>query len=56
VRKISYRVALAVGTEAVRADLTSISIDAVERAVTNKMWTPRYVPLKHCGALGHLSG
>lgn len=47
VREISYRVALAVQADAVRAGLTSISIDALQRAVTNKMWAPQYVPLKH---------
>ena len=47
VRAISYRVALAVGAEAVRAGLTSIKFDSLERAVTDKMWTPQYVPLKH---------
>lgn len=47
VREISYRVALTVGAEAVRAGSTSISFDALEHAVTNKMWTPQYVPLKH---------
>jgi malate dehydrogenase (oxaloacetate-decarboxylating) len=47
VQEVSYRVALAVGAEAVRAGLTSIGPDSLERAVTNKMWTPRYVPLKH---------
>ena len=46
-REISYRVALAVGTEAVRAGLTSMRLNSLERAVTNKMWTPQYVPLKH---------
>ena len=46
VREISYRVALAVGAEAVRAGLTTTSLDSLESAVTNKMWTPRYVPLK----------
>jgi hypothetical protein len=46
VRQISYRVALAVGAEAVRAGLTSTDLDSLERAVTNKMWIPRYVPLK----------
>ena len=48
VREISYRVALAVGVEAVRAGLTTTSLDSLESAVTNKMWTPRYVPLKRC--------
>lgn len=47
VREISYRVALAVGAEAGQAGLTSIKFDSLERAVTNKMWTPQYVPLKH---------
>ena len=46
VREISYRVALAVGAEAVRAGLTSTSLASLESAVTNKMWTPRYFPLK----------
>ena len=46
VREISYRVALAVGVEAARAGLTSRSPDSLEHAVENKMWTPRYVPLK----------
>jgi len=31
----------------VRTRLTSIELDSLERAVTNKMWTPQYVPLKH---------
>jgi malate dehydrogenase (oxaloacetate-decarboxylating) len=47
VREVSYQVALAVGAEAVRAGLTKTSLDALERSVANKMWTPRYVPLKH---------
>ena len=47
VREISYRVALVVGAEAVRTGLTSIGVDALERAVTNKMWIPQYAPLKH---------
>lgn len=46
VREISYRVALAVGAEAVRAGLTATSMDSLERAITNKMWNPQYVPLK----------
>jgi malate dehydrogenase (oxaloacetate-decarboxylating) len=46
VREISYRVALAVGAEGVRAGLTSMNLDTLDRAVRNKMWTPRYVPLK----------
>ena len=46
VREISYRVALAVGAEAVRAGLTSMTLDALDSAVKNKMWTPRYIPLK----------
>jgi malate dehydrogenase (oxaloacetate-decarboxylating) len=55
VREISYRVALAVGAEAVRAGLTSSRFDSLERAITNNMWTPQYVPLKH-GPLSQLSG
>ena len=46
VREISYRVALAVAAEAVRAELTSISPNSLDDAVVNKMWTPRYLPLK----------
>jgi malate dehydrogenase (oxaloacetate-decarboxylating) len=46
VREISYRVALAVGAEGVRAGLTSTNLDTLDSAVRNKMWTPRYVPLK----------
>jgi malate dehydrogenase (oxaloacetate-decarboxylating) len=46
VREISYRVALAVGREAVRAGLTSTKSESLERAIENKMWAPQYVPLK----------
>jgi len=46
VREISFRVALAVGAEAVRAGLSSISLDSLADAVANKMWVPRYLPLK----------
>ena len=46
VREISYRVALAVGAEAVRAGLTTRRLDSLEHAVREKMWTSRYVPLK----------
>jgi malate dehydrogenase (oxaloacetate-decarboxylating) len=45
VREVSCRVALAVGTEAVRAELASMSLDALQRAVADKMWTLHYVPL-----------
>jgi malate dehydrogenase (oxaloacetate-decarboxylating) len=48
VREISYRVALAVGAEAVRAGLTSTTLDSLETAVTNKMWKAQYHPLKLC--------
>ena len=47
VRQISHRVALAVGAEAVRAGLTSMRLDSLDRAVTDTMWTPQYVPLKY---------
>jgi malate dehydrogenase (oxaloacetate-decarboxylating) len=47
VREVSYRVALAVAIEAVRGDLSSMSLDSLEGAVTNKMWHPQYVQLKH---------
>jgi malate dehydrogenase (oxaloacetate-decarboxylating) len=46
VREVSYRVALAVGTEAVRAGLTSIKLGSLERAVSSKIWGPQYVPLR----------
>jgi malate dehydrogenase (oxaloacetate-decarboxylating) len=46
VREVSCRVALAVGTEAVRAGLVSMSLDALQRAVADKMWIPHYVRLK----------
>jgi malate dehydrogenase (oxaloacetate-decarboxylating) len=46
VREISYQVALAVGAEAMRAGLATSCSDSLERAVANKMWVPRYVPLK----------
>jgi malate dehydrogenase (oxaloacetate-decarboxylating) len=47
VREVSYRVALAVGTEAVHSGLTRMSLDSLEHTVANKMWTPHYLPLKH---------
>jgi malate dehydrogenase (oxaloacetate-decarboxylating) len=46
VREISHRVALAVGAEAIRSGLTAMSPDSLERSVTDKMWTPHYVPLR----------
>jgi malate dehydrogenase (oxaloacetate-decarboxylating) len=46
VREISYRIAIAVGAEAVRAGLTSRRLDSLEHAVMDKMWTSRYAPLK----------
>lgn len=46
VREISYQVALSVGTEAVRTSLTSTTPNSLETAVTSKMWTPQYRPLK----------
>ena len=46
VREISYHVALAVGTEAVRIGLTSTTIDSLESTIADKMWTPQYRPLK----------
>jgi len=49
VREISYRVALAVGIEAVQAGLTSTSVDSLERLIADKMWSPRYLPLEHAG-------
>ena len=46
VQEISYRVALAVGAEAIRSGLTAMSLDSLERSVTDKMWTPHYLPLR----------
>lgn len=46
VREVSRQVALAVAGEALRGGLTSPNGDSLERAITNKMWTPRYVPLR----------
>lgn len=48
VREISYRVAMAVAAEAVRAGLTTMNAGSLETAVTNKMWAPQYVPLQRC--------
>ncbi|HSE21886.1 MAG TPA: NAD-dependent malic enzyme [Pyrinomonadaceae bacterium] len=50
VREVSYHVAVAVGAEAIRAGLTSLSLDSLEVAVMNKIWTPRYSPLKRASA------
>ena len=47
VREISWRVALAVGAEAIRSGLTTLDADHLAQAVTQKMWTPQYLPLKH---------
>ena len=47
VKEVSYRVALAVGSEAVRAGLSSLTLDSLGRAVTDKIWSPQYVPLRH---------
>jgi malate dehydrogenase (oxaloacetate-decarboxylating) len=47
VQEVSYRVALAVGAEAVRSGLASVSADSLERVVIEKMWRPHYAPLKH---------
>lgn len=46
VREISRRVALAVGTEAVRMGLTQLSLASLEESVTTKMWSPHYVRLR----------
>ena len=50
VREVSYRVAVAVGAEAVRSGLTSLNLESLEDAVINKIWTPRYSPLKRASA------
>ena len=47
VREISRKVALAVGAEAVRAGLSSLrNLESLESEVTDRMWTPRYLPLR----------
>jgi len=47
VRGISYRVAMAVGAQAVRSGLApGMSMETLKQAVTDNMWSPRYVPLK----------
>jgi malate dehydrogenase (oxaloacetate-decarboxylating) len=48
VREISRKVAVAVGVEAQRTGLARPTCtEELERNVTNKMWQPRYVPLRH---------
>jgi malate dehydrogenase (oxaloacetate-decarboxylating) len=50
VREISRKVALATGLEAQRAGLTqTTSIDELQRSVDDKMWNPRYIPLRRLG-------
>ena len=47
VREISREVALAVGAEAMRAGLSPLRrLDYLESEVADKMWTPRYLPLR----------
>ena len=47
VREISRKVALAVGVEAQRVGVARPScFEELEHHVTNKMWNPRYVPLR----------
>jgi malate dehydrogenase (oxaloacetate-decarboxylating) len=47
IRKVSRRVALAVGVEAQRAGLAEATTrEELERRVDGEMWTPRYVPYK----------
>jgi malate dehydrogenase (oxaloacetate-decarboxylating) len=47
VHEISQRVAVAVGTEAVRTGLAAVSVDQLESAVKSKMWAPHYLRLKY---------
>ena len=48
VREISRKVALAVGVEAMRTGSTKMTSYAeFERCVTDKMWQPHYLPLRH---------
>ncbi|HKP88247.1 MAG TPA: NAD-dependent malic enzyme [Blastocatellia bacterium] len=50
VRRVSRRVALAVATEAQRAGLAEATTrEEMERAIDQKMWSPRYVPYKRKG-------
>jgi malate dehydrogenase (oxaloacetate-decarboxylating) len=54
VREISRKVAVAVGVEAQRAGLARPTcIEELERNVTNRMWNPHYVPLKHAPSKCH---
>jgi malate dehydrogenase (oxaloacetate-decarboxylating) len=47
IRKVSRRVAVAVGTEAQRAGLTSATTqEELERRIDAEMWVPRYAPYK----------
>ena len=47
VREISREVALAVGTEAIRSGLSPLRrVDTLESEVADKMWTPRYLPVR----------
>ena len=50
VRAVSRQVAVAVAAQALRSGLTSPNGVSIERAVANKMWVPRYVPLKRSRA------
>ena len=54
VREISRKVAVAVGVEAQGAGLARPTcIEELERNVTNRMWNPHYVPLKHAPSKCH---
>jgi malate dehydrogenase (oxaloacetate-decarboxylating) len=47
VRRISRSVALQVALEAQRSGLAEVTpLEALERAVSDKMWTPHYVQFK----------
>ena len=46
VRDISFKVALEVGREAQRSGLAEVGSDELERAVSERMWQPHYVPLR----------
>jgi malate dehydrogenase (oxaloacetate-decarboxylating) len=45
VRRIAFRVALAVAREAQRAGLAEGDLDNLEQSVSERMWEPTYVPL-----------
>lgn len=50
VRDVSFKVALAVGSEAHRAGLAEVSLDRLPQVIKGRMWAPHYVPFKRISA------